>query len=91
MERTFKVIAENGIHARPATNLVNLAMRFESDIWLVANDRSVDMKSIMGVMSLGIYKAAKFTVRVKGYDAEEALEAISALLFTENLGIVVNE
>ena len=39
MERTFKVIAENGIHARPATNLVNLAMRFESDIWLVANNK----------------------------------------------------
>ena len=49
------------------------------------------MKSIMGVMSLGIYKAAKFTVRVKGYDAEEALEAITALLFAENLGMVVDE
>ena len=64
MEQTFKVIAENGIHARPATNLVTLAMKFDSDIWLIANDRAVDMKSIMGVMSLGIYKAATFTVKV---------------------------
>lgn len=88
MEQTFKVIAENGIHARPATNLVTLAMRFDSDIWLIANDRAVDMKSIMGVMSLGIYKAATFTVKVKGEDEAEALKAITELLIRDNLGIL---
>ena len=72
MERTFKVIAENGIHARPATNLVTLAMRFDADIWLIANDRAVDMKSIMGVMSLGIYKAATFKVKTSGSDEEKS-------------------
>lgn len=88
MERTFKVIAENGIHARPATNLVTMAMRFECDVWLIANDRSVDMKSIMGVMSLGIYKAATFTVKTKGTDESQALEAITELLLKDNLGII---
>ncbi|PKK86109.1 MAG: phosphocarrier protein HPr [Tenericutes bacterium HGW-Tenericutes-8] len=88
MERTFKVIAENGIHARPATNLVTLAMRFDADIWLIANDRAVDMKSIMGVMSLGIYKAATFKVKTSGSDEEKALEAITELLVRDNLGVI---
>ncbi|MDY0347023.1 MAG: HPr family phosphocarrier protein [Acholeplasma sp.] len=88
MERTFKVIAENGIHARPATNLVTLAMRFDADIWLIANDRAVDMKSIMGVMSLGIYKAATFKVKTSGSDEENALEAITELLVRDNLGVI---
>jgi len=88
MEKTFKVIAENGIHARPATNLVTLAMRFKSDIWLIANNRSVDMKSIMGVMSLGIYKAAMFTIRTSGEDEKEALDAITDLLIKDNLGVI---
>ena len=88
MEKTFKVIAENGIHARPATNLVNQAMKFESDIWLIANDRAVDMKSIMGVMSLGIYKAATFTVKTEGSDAQAALESITELLIKDNLGMI---
>lgn len=88
MERTFKVIAENGIHARPATNLVTLAMRFDADIWLIANDRAVDMKSIMGVMSLGIYKAATFKVKTSGSDEEKALEAITELLIRDNLGVI---
>lgn len=88
MEQTFKVIAENGIHARPATNLVTLAMKFDSDIWLIANDRAVDMKSIMGVMSLGIYKAATFTVKVIGEDETEALKAITELLIRDNLGMI---
>ncbi|MBM7453277.1 phosphocarrier protein [Acholeplasma morum] len=88
MERTFKVIAENGIHARPATNLVTQAMKFKSDVWLIANNRSVDMKSIMGVMSLGIYKAATFTIRTSGEDEQEALEAITNLLIKDNLGVI---
>jgi phosphocarrier protein len=63
-------------------------MRFDADIWLIANDRAVDMKSIMGVMSLGIYKAATFKVKTSGSDEEKALEAITELLVRDNLGVI---
>lgn len=91
MEKSFKVIAENGIHARPATNLVTLANRFKSDIYLIANQKAVDMKSIMGVMSLGIYRHAEFTIRVQGEDAEAAIEAITELLIKDNLGLPLHD
>lgn len=87
MEKSFKVIAENGIHARPATNLVTLANRYKSDIWLMANQKAVDMKSIMGVMSLGIYRHAEFVVRIQGDDEVQAMEAITELLIKDNLGL----
>lgn len=91
MEKSFKVIAENGIHARPATNLVTLANRFKSDIYLIANQKAVDMKSIMGVMSLGIYRHAEFTIRVEGEDAAAAIEAITELLIKDNLGLPLHD
>ena len=87
MEKSFRVIAENGIHARPATNLVTLANRFKSDVWLIANQKAVDMKSIMGVMSLGIYRQAEFTIRVIGEDEAVAIEALTDLLIKDNLGL----
>lgn len=90
MERSFRVIAENGIHARPATNLVTLANRFKSEVWLIANQKAVDMKSIMGVMSLGIYRHAEFTIRVEGEDAVLAMESITELLIRDNLGLPLN-
>ncbi len=90
MEKSFKVIAENGIHARPATNLVTLANRFKSDIWLIANQKAVDMKSIMGVMSLGIYRHAEFTIRIQGEDEVLAMDAITELLMKDNLGLPLN-
>ena len=55
--KTFEYIIkdEQGIHARPATTLVKVAMDFKSDISLTALKKTVDFKSIMVVMSLGIY------------------------------------
>lgn len=54
VEKQFKVIAETGIHARPATVLVQTASKFEADIQLEYKGKKVNLKSIMGVMSLGI-------------------------------------
>ena len=52
-KKEFHIIAETGIHARPATLLVQAASKFGSDINLEYNGKSVNLKSIMGVMSLG--------------------------------------
>jgi len=86
MEQTFLITSEYGIHARPATRLVNLAMTFHSEIDLTAMGRTVNLKSIMGLMSLGIYKGEKVIITVSGTDAEKALVAIADFIITENLG-----
>ncbi len=54
----FHVVAETGIHARPATLLVQTASKFASDITLEYKGKSVNLKSIMGVMSLGVGQGA---------------------------------
>ena len=55
MEKSrFKVLAETGIMSRPATRLVMAAQEYKADVTLTYNGRTVNLKSIMGVMSLGI-------------------------------------
>lgn len=83
--RSFLIIDETGIHARPATILVQIATKFESDIELEYNSKKVNLKSIMGVMSLGVGKGAEVTIYTDGKDEEEAIEAISETLSSEGL------
>ncbi|MBU6001417.1 phosphocarrier protein HPr, partial [Lactococcus lactis] len=52
--KDFHIIAETGIHARPATLLVQAASKFASDVTLSYQGKDVNLKSIMGVMSLGV-------------------------------------
>ncbi len=87
MERkSFKITNENGIHARPATTLVNEAMKYKSDISLQALRKTVDFKSIMGVMSLGIYTGVTIDVVANGVDEHEALEGIKKQILLLGLG-----
>ena len=82
----FHIIAETGIHARPATMLVQTAGRYSSDITLEYNGKSVNLKSIMGVMSLGVGQGADITITASGEDEAEALEGIKATMKSEGLG-----
>ena len=75
-KKDFHVIAETGIHARPATLLVQAASKFNSDITLEYQGKSVNLKSIMGVMSLGVGQNA---------DEAEAIAAISDTMAKEGL------
>ena len=86
MEKSFLITSEYGIHARPATRLVNLAMSFHSEINLSIEEKTVNLKSIMGLMSLGIYKGELIKVSCIGSDAEKAISAIADFILTENLG-----
>jgi len=86
MEQTFVITAEYGVHARPATRLVNLAMSFHSELDLTALGKTINMKSIMGLMSLGIYKGEVINVVAKGRDSEKAIAAIIDFIVTEKLG-----
>ena len=85
VKKIFKVTNESGIHARPATLLVNVAMDYDSDISLAALKKEVDFKSIMGVMSLGIYSGTVIEVSANGSDEQEAIEAIKNKLIELNL------
>lgn len=84
-KRDFHIIAETGIHARPATLLVQAASKFNSDINLEYNGKSVNLKSIMGVMSLGVGQGADVTITADGDDAKEAIEAIADTMKKEGL------
>ncbi|MEC2057568.1 phosphocarrier protein HPr [Peribacillus psychrosaccharolyticus] len=85
VEKSFKVIAETGIHARPATLLVQAAGKFDSDINLEFNGKKVNLKSIMGVMSLGIGKDADITITAEGSDEQDALRTLADTLNKEGL------
>ncbi len=84
-QKTFKVVADTGIHARPATLLVQAAGKFESDISLEYNGKKVNLKSIMGVMSLGIGQGAEITISAEGSDATDAINALTETLSKEGL------
>jgi phosphocarrier protein len=77
VEQTFKVIEKTGIHARPSTVLVQVAGKFNSNIHLGYNGKSVNLKSIMGVMSLGIPVDAELKIVASGIDEKEAIAALS--------------
>lgn len=84
-KRDFNITAETGIHARPATILVQTASKFSSDITLTYNGKSVNLKSIMGVMSLGVGQNADVTISADGDDEAEAIAAIAETMAKEGL------
>ncbi|MEE6711769.1 phosphocarrier protein HPr [Pediococcus acidilactici] len=84
-KRDFHIIAETGIHARPATLLVQAASKFNSDIQLTYKDKSVNLKSIMGVMSLGVGQGADVTISADGDDEADAIAALEDTMKKEGL------
>lgn len=69
-----------GLHARPATFFIQKSNEFKSGIWVEKNDRRVNAKSLLGVLSLGITKGTKITVIADGADEQEALDALTVLI-----------
>lgn len=84
-KRDFHVVADTGIHARPATLLVQTASKFNSDVNLEYKGKSVNLKSIMGVMSLGVGQGADVTITADGDDAADAVAAIADTMTKEGL------
>ena len=86
VSKKFKITSESGIHARPATILVNEAVRFDSEIQLALESKVVNLKSIMGVMSLGIYNGEIVTITANGNDEFQAIDAICDAIYEMHLG-----
>lgn len=80
VERTVTIVNKNGVHARPAAEIVKTAGRFASDVTIVRDDLEVNGKSIMGVMMLAAECGASITIRADGPDAEAATDAIAGLV-----------
>ena len=74
------VRCESGLHNRQATYFVQKANEFESSIWLESANRKMNAKSLLGIMSLSIITGDTVSLIAMGPDAEEAVNALEALL-----------
>ena len=74
IEKTIVVKNKSGLHARPASFLVKEAARFQSSLSLGKGGREVDLKSILGVMSLAVMSGETVSIKADGVDEAEALE-----------------
>ena len=69
-----------GLHARPATFFIQKANEFKSSIWVEKDERRVNAKSLLGVLSLGIVKGTSINLIADGPDETEAVEALIELI-----------
>ncbi len=65
-----------GLHARPATFFIQRANSFKSSVWVEKEDRRVNAKSLLGVLSLGIVKGTEITIIADGTDEDEAVKTL---------------
>ena len=78
--RKITVKNEVGLHARPATYFIQKANEFKSGIWGEKEERRVNAKSLLGVLSLGIVQGTVITLIADGSDEKEAVDALADLI-----------
>lgn len=83
-ERTVEVKLKTGLQARQAALFVQEANKFMSDVYLKKDERQVNAKSIMGVMSLAIARGVSVTLIAEGVDEEQAISTLALLVEKEN-------
>ena len=69
-----------GLHARPATFFIQKANEFKSSIWVEKEERRVNAKSLLGVLSLGIVKGTEITLIAEGVDEAAAVDTLAELV-----------
>lgn len=77
LTKTLVIKSEAGVHPQSASVLVQTSSKFQSEIYLAYKEKKVNLKSIMGVMSLGIPPGAEIKIEVTGEDEQEALQSVS--------------
>jgi phosphocarrier protein len=82
ISRDVTITNNVGLHARPATFFIQKANSYRSSIWVEREDRRVNAKSLLGVLSMGIVKGTTITLIADGADEEEALEGLAVLVNT---------
>ena len=79
-EVTTMIVNKKGIHARPASVFVQTASKFKSRIWIEAKGKTVDAKSILMIMSMGLVKGTEITISADGEDEAEAVKTLKELV-----------
>jgi phosphocarrier protein HPr len=79
-ERSAQIVNKQGIHARPAAEIVKTASKFKSNIIIMRDDLEVNAKSIMGVMMLAAEHGSFVTIRAEGDDADAAIDGICKVI-----------
>lgn len=74
------VTNEVGLHARPATFLIQRANEFKCGLWVEKDERRVNAKSLLGVLSLGIAQGVKIRIIGDGMDETDAVDTLVALI-----------
>ena len=83
LSRDVKIVNEVGLHARPATFFIQKANTYKSSIWIEKEDRRVNAKSLLGVLSMGIVKGTVVTLIADGDDEADALAGLENLISSE--------
>jgi len=76
---------KTGLHARPAALFVQEANKFSAEVFVEKNEKKVNAKSIMGIMSLAISSGTEVNISAEGPDADQAVIALVALVSKEDL------
>ena len=84
ISKSITISIPSGLEARPVALLVQLASRFESKITIESGDKTVNAKSIMGMMTLGLAAGENVTVNADGADEESAVAEIEKYLSAES-------
>ena len=80
ISNSVTIVNKLGLHARAATRLVNCASAFECEVWIGNGEKSVNGKSIMGVLTLAASKGTDLIIETDGSDKKEAIESIIELI-----------
>lgn len=78
--REVEILNKLGLHARASAKLTKLASQFSCEVWAARNNRRVNAKSIMGVMTLAANKGSRIQLETSGDDEVEAMAALVALV-----------
>lgn len=80
-----EIVVQNqvGLHARPATFFIQKANEYKSSIWVEKDEKKVNAKSLLGVLSLGVTKGVSITIMAEGSDEEQAVNELVSLITSD--------
>ena len=81
--REIAIVNDVGLHARPATFFIQKANSYKASIWIEKEDRRVNAKSLLGVLSMGIVQGTVITLIADGEDEAEAIDGLEKLIANE--------
>ena len=80
ISRNVVITNSSGLHARPATFFIQKANAYKCSVWIEKEDRRVNAKSLLGVISLGVKKDMKIILIAEGTDEQEAIDKLAEMI-----------